>query len=54
MRSTLPDPEMGVKIILKEIGWHEVSSNEEGYYQAAKIAMTGILAQCGYINLNGT
>lgn len=49
----LPDS-VGVKVILKDIGWHEISSNEVAYYQAAKIAMIGILTQCGYKNLNGT
>ena len=44
---------LGIKITLKEIGWHEVSSNEIGFYQAAKLARIGILAQCGYKELDG-
>lgn len=50
--STIPDSELGIRIVLKEIGWHEVNSNEVGFYQAAKLAALGILAHCGYKDLD--
>jgi len=35
---------LGLRIHLKEIGWHEIDSCAAGYYQAARLAVKEILA----------
>jgi hypothetical protein len=45
---TMPGRPSGMKIIRKEIGWHEVYSSEYAFYQAARSATIAIFKESGY------